>query len=96
MNFVVLKDFTDLQDNRHVYHAGDSFPRNGVEVSEERVAELASADNKRGVALIKSIEVESESAQKGEIQPVSDEIEVFDEDIATEEKTPKKRKKREK
>lgn len=44
--------FKDLQDNSYVYNVGDAFPRVGLEVSDERIAELASDKNKRGVPLI--------------------------------------------
>ena len=90
--YIVVKDFSDIQDDRHVYHAGDTFPRMGLEVSEERVAELASKDNKRGEILI----AEQEGSQEPEIRSVSDETEVFDEIIAEEKKSPKKRNKKEK
>lgn len=92
MQYIVVKDFSDIQDDRHVYHAGDTFPRMGLEVSAERVAELASDNNKRGEILIKAVRV----AQEPEIQPVSDETEVFDEIIDKEKKPPKKRNKKEK
>ena len=90
--YIVIKDFSDIQEDRHVYHAGDTFPRMGLEVSEERVAELASRDNKRGEILI----AEQEGSQEPEIRSVSDETEVFDEIIAEEKKSPKKRNKKEK
>ena len=96
MRYIVVKDFSDIQDERHVYHAGDIFPRMGLEVSEERVAELASKDNKRGEILIEAIDVEQEGSQESEIRSVSDETEVFDEIIAEEKKSPKKRNKKEK
>lgn len=51
----VIKYFTDLQDNGHHYHVGDVFPRKGVKVSTERIAELAGVDNQRGVPLIKNV-----------------------------------------
>jgi hypothetical protein len=86
MQYIVVKDFSDIQDDRHVYHAGDTFPRMGLEVSAERVAELASDNNKRGEILIKAVKV----AQEPEIQPVSDETEVFDEIIDKEKRPPKK------
>lgn len=85
-----------MQDNKHVYHAGDTFPRMGLEVSDERVAELASKSNKRGEILIKAIDAERKAPQEPEIQPVSNETEVFDEIIDKEKKSPKKRKKKEK
>lgn len=54
--YKVIKYFTDLQDNEHAYKTGDTFPREGLEVSEKRLEELASANNKRGVALIELVE----------------------------------------
>lgn len=57
MQYVVVKDFSDIQDDRHVYLTGDTFPREGLNVSKERVAELASKDNARGEVLIKAVGV---------------------------------------
>ena len=51
----VIKAFTDLKDNNHAYSVGDTFPHNGVEVDAERIAELASDKNRRGVPLIEEI-----------------------------------------
>lgn len=48
----VIKKFTDLQDNNHVYNVGDVYPREGYTPSEERIAELASDKNKQGTPLI--------------------------------------------
>lgn len=52
MKYTVLKHFRDLQDGGFVYHEGDTFPRDGLSVSEERILELASTSNKRGISLI--------------------------------------------
>ena len=60
MMYKVLEFFTDLQDNNYAYHVGDTFPREGLDVSEERLNELASSDNKRGKPVI---EVISEAAE---------------------------------
>ena len=51
----VLMRFCDSQDNNYVYSVGDTFPRNGVEVDAERIAELASDKNRLGVPLIEEI-----------------------------------------
>ena len=51
----VINRFFDLQDNNHAYSVGDTFPRNGVEVDAERIAELASDKNRLGVPLIEEI-----------------------------------------
>ena len=54
--YIAVVDFVDLQDERYLYKAGDKFPRDGAEVSNERVAELSSTLNKSGKVLIKAIE----------------------------------------
>ena len=51
----VINRFFDLQDNNHAYSVGDTFPRNGVEVDAERLAELASGKNRLGIPLIEEI-----------------------------------------
>ena len=51
----VIKSFTDLQDNNYAYYVGDTFPRNGVEVCAERIAELSSDKNLQGVPLIEEV-----------------------------------------
>ena len=40
MAFKVTQAIRDLQDNQRYYRAGDTFPRNGLKVDDERVAEL--------------------------------------------------------
>ena len=51
----VIKSFTDLQDNNYAYSVGDTFPHNGVEVDDERIAELSSDKNLQGVPLIEEV-----------------------------------------
>lgn len=62
--YKVIKYFTDLQDNNHPYNAGDIFPRSGMEVSEDRLAELAGSENKQGVPLIQKVEEKKTRAKK--------------------------------
>ena len=52
----VIRFFTDLHDGNHPYNVGDSFPRKGIEVTDERLAELAGASNKQGTPLIEKYE----------------------------------------
>ena len=59
--YKVIKFFVDIQDNNQPYNVGDTFPRKGFEVSEERLAELASDKNRQGVPLI---ELVAETAPK--------------------------------
>ena len=58
-------DFVDLQDNNYLYHAGDKFPRDGVVVSDDRIAELSGSDNKLGQPLIidKAVAKEEKKAE---------------------------------
>lgn len=53
--YKVVKKFRDMQDGLRAYSVGDTFPHNGVEVSAERIAELASDKNRLGVPLIEEI-----------------------------------------
>lgn len=89
MQYKVVKDFTDLKDNRHVYIAGDIYPRDGVAVNDERVAELASTNNKRGEVLIKAVETAKIAAVSGESKP-------SDKAVGKPKKAPKKANKTEK
>ena len=72
----VIDYFTDLQDNGHAYDVGDIFPREGVEVSAERLEELSSSKNKRGKALI---ELVKEKASKAADETASEPVEAEDE-----------------
>ena len=62
--YKVIKSFTDLQDNNYAYYVGDKFPRNGVEVDAERIAELSSDKNRLGVPLIEAIEEKPKRTRK--------------------------------
>lgn len=50
--YKALMNFVDLRDNNHRYHAGDSFPREGYEADDDRIAELCSDQNKLGKPVI--------------------------------------------
>lgn len=52
--YQVIKDFTDLQDDNHIYRAGDKYPRKG-KGKKERIAELMGSENKRGEPLIEEV-----------------------------------------
>lgn len=54
--YKVIKHFIDLHDNDHSYNEGDIFPREGVDVSKERIQELAGSDNKQHTPLIELVE----------------------------------------
>ena len=56
MSYKVIHYFTDLQDFNHPYKVGDTFPRLGLKVSNERLEELASSKNKQGKPLVEKVE----------------------------------------
>jgi hypothetical protein len=92
MIYKVIKNFADLQDNNHVYFAGDEFPRKGVEVSDERIAELASVSNKRREVLIEAVEM----PQEAKIQPQTSKKPTDNKTTVKAETKPKKANKKEK
>ena len=60
--YKVIKFFTDLHDNDHPYNVGDTFPREGIEVSDARLKELAGKENKQGAPLIELVEEPKQEA----------------------------------
>lgn len=88
MTYRVIKYFTDLQDNDYAYNAGDTFPRKGKKVSDERIAELSSAKNKRGIPLIEAVK---DSEAKDDATPVEDAEAVKAEETETTEEKPVKK-----
>ena len=48
----VIRHFTDLQDNGYPYLEGDVYPRDGLSVTKERIAELSGKRNKQKRPLI--------------------------------------------
>lgn len=56
MAYKAIVSFTDLQDNNYRYVAGDIFPRDGVEVSAERLESLLTTSNRRNEPMIVEVE----------------------------------------
>ena len=50
--YKAIRFFRDIQDKSHAYRPGDEFPRPGLEVTPERLEELSTTNNRRGVAVI--------------------------------------------
>lgn len=50
-----VAEFTDSTDNRRRYRPGDAYPREGLEPTPERVAELAGDGNRQGRPLIEEV-----------------------------------------
>lgn len=73
--YKVISYFTDLQDFNHPYKVGDVFPRLGMNVSEARLKELSSSNNRRKKPLIElvkdvaDVQVESKEDKIVEKQP---------------------------
>ncbi|MEK4922390.1 hypothetical protein MKX78_10760 [Cytobacillus sp. FSL R5-0569] len=52
--YTVLVGFTDLEDNNKVYKKDKPYPRPASKkVTKERIEELTTSNNKRGIPLIK-------------------------------------------
>lgn len=64
--YKVIVYFEDLQDNSRPYNVGDTFPVEGVEVTEKRFAELASNKNRQGKPLIKEVKAPKKSVKKAD------------------------------
>ena len=64
MSYRVVEFFTDLTDNHYAYHTGDKFPRDGVVVSEGRLSELSTTNNKLGKPVIERVDDEPEEIEE--------------------------------
>ena len=60
----VIKHFVDLQDNNYKYDIGDTYPRNGLNVLQSRINELASNKNLQKTPLIEEIPEKVEEHKK--------------------------------
>lgn len=65
--YKVIKHFIDLHDSDHSYNEGDIFPREGVDVSKERIEELAGSNNKQHIPLIELVEEAPDNATDTDI-----------------------------
>ena len=59
--YKVVKMFVDLQDG-HTYEKGSKYPHDGRDISEKRLSELLTRNNKRGIPLI--VEVKEKPKKK--------------------------------
>lgn len=53
--YEVVKSFRDVQDENHIYRAGDKFPRTG-KAKKERIEELSTKNNSAKQVFIKEVE----------------------------------------
>lgn len=83
--YKAISYFKDMKDNMHSYNPGDTFPRDGLTVSEKRLEELSTNKNRRGKPVIEFVEEPIEEEKVEEVIAEEPEVEEI-----TEEK-PKKR-----
>lgn len=78
MPYKVIKDFTDEQAGGRVYRKDNVFPVEGVQVSEERLKELSTKENKRNEVLIEEVaeKVSLEDKTVAELKSIADEKEL--------------------
>ncbi|MCG1890890.1 Rho termination factor N-terminal domain-containing protein [Staphylococcus epidermidis] len=54
--YKVIEYFTDLQDDNYEYNVGKPFPRKGLNVSDKRLTELSTKENRQNKPLIERVE----------------------------------------
>ena len=67
--YKVIRYFEDIQDAMHPYNIGDIFPRDGMSVSDDRLAELSTDRNLQETPLIEYVP-EPENAMEQKPEPV--------------------------
>lgn len=91
--YKVIRAFVDLQDDRFMYNVGDEYPRNGLTVSDSRVKELLSGNNRSGMALITHEDASSKPSEpEGDAERVDPGVDRT-EPVETKEKPRRRRKK---
>jgi hypothetical protein len=70
MCYKVIAYFEDLQDNNYAYDPKDpnrnTYPRKGLEISKERIKELATNQNRQKKPLIKKVEEKTKKPKKAD------------------------------
>lgn len=66
MKYIVLSEFADLQDGKHVYGIGDVYPLEGYTPTAERVDELSTGKNLLHKPLIQKVEEAPEAEEQPE------------------------------
>ena len=66
-----LHFFRDLTDDRHEYREGDTFPREGLEVPAERIAQLLSSENNQRRPVIEAV-MEDDKPRRGRKRKADD------------------------
>lgn len=69
----VLVAFSDLNDKNYVYHPGDKYPREGIDVSVDRLTSLSSSSNRLGKPIIELIPQATATEPVAEPAPAKEE-----------------------
>lgn len=64
MIFKAIRAFKDLQDSNRIYNVGDVFPREGKEVSQERLTDLSTDNNLQKQSVIESIAITEDVSER--------------------------------
>lgn len=93
--YTVIVSFRDLQDNGYKYQVGDTFPHEGLKVSDERIDELLTDKNRRHKPMIEAVDVPSSKEEPETVTEAKPEVETEEEpEIKTEEKPKRKGRKK--
>lgn len=65
MGYQVISKFTDATDNKRLYEVGQTFPRDGIEVSDERINYLLNKNGDFKRPFIKFVDEPEESESTG-------------------------------
>lgn len=96
--YIVLEEFVDLQDDKHMYKEGDEYPRTGYSPLEERIKELLTGANILGKPLIakgeakKAVEIKEEpkAVIEEKTEAVTEEADIETKDNSKQRGRPKK------
>lgn len=53
--YTAIKEFYDAQDGNKLYKPGDTYPRDGADISAERIKELSTSENAAKTPLIEEV-----------------------------------------
>lgn len=62
--YIVIDNFNDLEDNHHKYVVDDIYPCEKRDVSQERIEELSTVNNKLKRVLIKEVSLDEMSVEQ--------------------------------
>lgn len=74
--YKAIVTFKDLKDDSYAYHPGDKYPRDGFTPTPERIEELSTEKNRRGIPVIAEIKPKKETKKeepKAEIEEPKEE-----------------------